>query len=74
MVYTGFVAVSGATAMLPETTTIDEPAIRMYASPQALNPVPGSIPQTGRVAASVATARGFQSLGKVGNVSCTEQP
>ena len=41
------VASSGLTEMTCELTTIADPAMRMYASPQAFNPVPGSTPHVG---------------------------
>ena len=59
--------------MTSELTTIDDPAIRMYASPQAFDPVPGSTPQVGWLVVSVATASALQSVVKVGNDSCAEQ-
>ena len=62
------------TEMLPEMTTIEDPAISRYASPHALAPVLGSTPHVGWLGVSVATANALQSDLNVGNDSWTEQP
>jgi hypothetical protein len=67
--------VSGLIEMFGAVVTMACPAIRMYASPQAVVFVPGSVPHVGCVSvASVATASALQSVLKLGKVSWTEQP
>ena len=65
---------SGAIVTAADVTSIDDPAMRTYASPHALSPVAGSIPRVGCDVVSVATASALQSDVNVGKDSCTEQP
>ena len=74
VVPTGFVASVGSKTRFGASTTMPEPAIRMYASPHTEGPVSTSVPHVGLVGVSVATASADQSVGKVGNDSWTEQP
>ena len=62
------------TEMTSDLTMIADPAMRIYASPHALRPVPGSMPHVGCVSdGSVATASALQSVGNAGNETWTEQ-
>ena len=57
-----------------DSTTIEAPAMRTYASPQAFSPVPGSTPQVGCVVVSVATASALKSAGTSGTTHGRSSP
>src|SRR5581483_306037 len=63
----------GGTAPPMGPWVMPAPATKMYASPQAVVFVSGSVPHTGWVEVSVATARGAQSERYEGKVMWSEQ-